>query len=221
MCFSAEASFGASAILAVAGVFSLKKVNHPTQIPFAAIPLIFSIQQLCEGFVWISLNNHADWQQIPILLFLLFAQVFWPFWVPFSVFLLEVSKKRKIFLAFLLLVGTILSLYLFYCILSFDYSARIQNSHIRYELSFPHEFVPYLSIFYFLPTIVSSFISSVKKIAFLGVFILGSFLVSKLFFEDYVISIWCFFAALVSVVVLFVMRDLALKPRMPNIIKNK
>jgi hypothetical protein len=208
MCFSAEASFGASAILAVAGVASLKKVNHCTQIPFAAIPLLFAIQQFCEGFVWIGLTNHANWHKIPTFFFLVFAQVVWPFWVPLSVILLEASKKRRMLLGVLLLMGTLLSLYLLFCILSYDFWAHVQKSHIRYELIFPHEYVPILSIFYFLPTIVSSFVSSVKKMTFLGTFILASFLVSKLFFDDYVISVWCFFAALLSVVVLFVMRDL-------------
>ncbi|MCD6017503.1 MAG: hypothetical protein K0S53_624 [Bacteroidetes bacterium] len=218
MCFSAGASFGASAILAVAGVASLKKVHTRTQIPFAAIPLIFSIQQFCEGFVWIALKNNADWQQTPIILFLLFAQVVWPFWVPFSIFLLETSKWRKILLAVLLFMGTLLSLYLSYCFLSYHFSAHIQTYHIRYELSFPHEFVPFLALFYFLPTIVSPFVSSVRKMSFVGTSILVSFLITKLFFDDYVISVWCFFAALVSVVVFLVMKDMELKRKLREIL---
>ena len=213
MCFSAEASFGASAILAVAGVVSIKKVNYRSQIPFASIPLIFSIQQFCEGFVWIGLNNNAAWQQIPILIFLIFAQIVWPFWVPFSIFLLETSKRRKMLLAGLLVMGTMLSLYLIYCFSSYHFSAHIQHTHIRYDLSFPHEYIPFLSIFYFLPTIVSPFVSGVKKMTYLGAFILGSFLISKLYFDDYVISVWCFFAALLSVVVFLIMRDMELKPK--------
>jgi hypothetical protein len=51
MCFSANASFGAGIILAVISVASLKKVQYSTHIYFAAIPLIFCIQQITKGLL--------------------------------------------------------------------------------------------------------------------------------------------------------------------------
>jgi hypothetical protein len=45
MCFSANASFGMGAVLMVAGIASVKKVNNLSQVIFAAIPLLFAVQQ--------------------------------------------------------------------------------------------------------------------------------------------------------------------------------
>ena len=57
MCFSATASFGASTILMGAGIVTLKMVKDPKQIMFASIPILFSIQQFTEGFVWLTYHN--------------------------------------------------------------------------------------------------------------------------------------------------------------------
>jgi len=41
----------------------------------------------------------------------------------------------------------------------------------------------------------------------MGVLVLLSYLVTKLFFEDYVLSVWCFFAAIISVMIYFILAD--------------
>ena len=84
MCFSASASFGAGVVLSVIGVASIKKAKSPTQIIFASIPLIFAVQQITEGFLWLSLthSNFASLKQVTTYIFLFFAQIVWPIWVP-------------------------------------------------------------------------------------------------------------------------------------------
>lgn len=57
MCFSSIASFAASGILVVVGIASIKKVEYPSQLMFAGIPILFSGQQFTEGFVWLALND--------------------------------------------------------------------------------------------------------------------------------------------------------------------
>ena len=77
MCFSANASFGAGIILAVISVASLKKVQYPTHIYFAAIPLIFCIQQIIEGLLWLALTDpvYTSLEKVTTYSFLFFAQV--------------------------------------------------------------------------------------------------------------------------------------------------
>lgn len=60
MCFSAGASFGASAILVVIGVASLRKVQTRAHLPFAAIPLLFGIKQAFEGVLWLMLGDDSS-----------------------------------------------------------------------------------------------------------------------------------------------------------------
>jgi hypothetical protein len=55
---------------------------------------------------------------------------------------------------------------------------------------------------YFIPTVLSLFISSVKRMNMLGFAILLSFITTKVLFGDYLISVWCFFAAMLSLIVL-------------------
>lgn len=206
MCFSASASFGASAVLGTIGVVTLTKVKEPKQVPFAIIPIIFAIQQLSEGMLWIGLSDpgHASWRHFPVYIFLIFAQLIWPVWIPFSVLLLERERTRKRILTVLLAMGLSISLYLLYCLFNYPVSAEISSGHIHYTLNFPMALAGISSVLYFIPTATSLFFSSVKRMPILGGAILMSFILTKLFFEDYIISIWCFFAAVLSMVVLLI-----------------
>src|SRR5687768_16565317 len=97
MCFSAEASFAAGAILLGIGVVSLNKAVSGPQRVLAGIPLLFSIQQFDEGILWLTFSNPAymHWWQPAILTFLFYAQVVWPVFVPLSMTLIEKDPFRK------------------------------------------------------------------------------------------------------------------------------
>ena len=59
MCFSATASFSAGAVLLGLGTLALKTASRPRELPFAAIPLLFAIQQLSEGVIWLTFRHEA------------------------------------------------------------------------------------------------------------------------------------------------------------------
>ena len=54
MCFSATASFSAGAVLLGLGALTLKSARRPRELLYAAIPLLFAIQQLSEGVIWLT-----------------------------------------------------------------------------------------------------------------------------------------------------------------------
>jgi len=223
MCFSLSASFVAGSILSVIGVATISKVKAPSQFMFASLPLIFAIQQFTEGFVWLALSNsnYNEWQQIPITIFLIIAQLIWPVWVPLSILLVEKNTKRKKILSGLLVMGTMLSIYLAYCLLIYNVSATITPYHIRYTLDFPNQHIPYFAVLYFLPTILPPFISSNKKMLLLGTLILTSFLFTVFFFNDYILSVWCFFSALISGIVYLIVKKLNEKEVFtPNVVES-
>jgi hypothetical protein len=206
MCFSAGASFGASIMLGSVGVLTLRKVKQTSQVPFAAIPLMFAVQQVAEGMLWIGLSDpdYASWSHFPVYIFLMFAQIIWPSWIPFSILLLEKNRARKRLLTVMLAMGLTISIYLAYCLFVFDVSAEIRGAHIHYSLNFPLKFSWITSILYFIPTVISLVVSGEKRMWILGVAILFSFISTQVFFEDYVISVWCFFAAILSIIVLWI-----------------
>ena len=60
MCFSATASVSAGAVLLGIGTLTLKAANRPREFPFAAIPMLFAIQQLSEGVIWLTISVYLS-----------------------------------------------------------------------------------------------------------------------------------------------------------------
>ena len=209
MCFSATASFVSASVLTVAGAISLKSAKKKNQKLFAAIPLIFGIQQFLEGLIWLVLPNASNKEAISTLtlLFLFFAQVVWPLWVPLSVWVYEEDQKRKNTLLLFLGIGIIVSGYLAYCLINYNVVAVAKENHIQYQLLFIQKIVPISGWLYFVTTVIPPFISTCHRMRILGTIIFLSYLVSKLYFNDYLISVWCFFAAVLSVLVILVVRE--------------
>ncbi len=212
MCFSATASFVSGSILTVAGAISLSSAKKNNQKLFAAIPMIFGIQQFLEGLLWLVLPDPSNKESIQLLtlLFLFFAQVVWPLWVPLSVWVYEEDAKRKNTLLLFLGIGIIVSGYLAYCLINFDVAAVMKEHHIQYQLSFIQKIVPISGWLYFVTTVIPPFISTCHRMRILGTIIFLSYVVSKVYFNDYLISVWCFFAAILSVLVILVIRQVPL-----------
>lgn len=209
MCFSATASFVSGSVLIVAGAISLSSAKKNNQKLFAAIPMIFGIQQFLEGLLWLVLPDASNKEAIAIFtfLFLFFAQVVWPLWVPLSVWVYEEDVKRKNTLFIFLIIGIIVAGYLAFCIVNFDVSAVMKEHHIQYQLSFIQKIVPISGWLYFVTTVIPPFISTCHRMRILGTIIFLSYVVSKIYFNDYLISVWCFFAAVLSVLVILVIRQ--------------
>jgi hypothetical protein len=51
---------------------------------------------------------------------------------------------------------------------------------------------------YGLVTILPALVSQVKSMWMLGLFLLLSYLITAIYYEAYTLSVWCFFAALIS-----------------------
>lgn len=210
MCFSASASFGASIALSAIGAVTLQKAKNHSQIMFAAIPLIFSIQQFFEGIVWLSFTNpeYAVWREKAAYTFLFFAHVVWPVWVPLAMLYLENEKKRIRILQVLSLMGIIVAVNLAYCLVYFNVQPVVSNHHIVYDLDFPVLFLNYGIIFYVLVTVIPAFISSIYKMRTFGFIMLFSYFFAEIFYTEYLLSMWCFFAAVLSISVFIIIRDL-------------
>lgn len=217
MCFSTAASFGAGAILLGIGAAAASQVQKPRQWAFATIPALFAVQQISEGFVWLSLSNplFAMWNRPATMLFLIFAQALWPAWVPFSMLLLEKDRGRRQILFGLLGLGIFTASLAFYQLLGSNFESQIVAHHIKYSLHFPKVLVSFIALSYGLVTIFPMFISSLPKMWWLGLAILVSFLFTKILFPGFIISVWCFFAAIISGVVFFLLFEMKKKADTP------
>jgi len=206
MCFSTSASIASGVGLLITGVIAVSQSKDAPQRVLASMPLIFSVQQFSEGLLWLSFSGgaYAQWQNISMYTFLVFAQVVWPSFVPLTILMFEKDPRRKKILQILSAAGIFTSLYLSWCLLFYKVSASIGNHHIKYELDFPLGNQWFSGITYILATVIAPFISSVKYLRYLGGILLLSYLVSRIFFEDYLVSVWCYFAAVLSLLVLVI-----------------
>ena len=74
MCYSAGASFVGGAVISAVGVATVKEAGHPSRLAFAGIPLLFGLQQITEGFLWLALTDSgfAHLGRISSTLFLMY-----------------------------------------------------------------------------------------------------------------------------------------------------
>jgi hypothetical protein len=199
MCFSATASFTAGVSLSVLGVVTLKKAERKAEVPFAMIPLLFGVQQIIEGMLWLSFRFDAPlFNVIMTYAFTLFSHVLWPVFVPFSIGLVEtVAWRKKVILAFQF-IGIAVGLYLLYWVVRFPVTSEV-DEHIVYVS--PHFYKVPVMVFYLAATCVGSFFSSHKIINIFGVLALLLFMVAYWIHTVAFFSIWCFFAAILSAVI--------------------
>lgn len=209
MCFSTEASFAGGIIISAIGVATIRKVHKPSQIVFACIPLFFGIQQIVEGFLWLALQNpeYAYIQKLATYSFLIMAEVFWPFMTPLAILLMEENKKRIKILRILLGMGLSVSLYFIYCLLSFNVTPEIRGYHIEYLEDYPKSLQLVVFSVYLITSIAPLFVSTIKRTYLLGILMALSCLITIIFFTQYLTSVWCFFGALISIVILWILRD--------------
>lgn len=103
MCFSATASFTASALLVPFGVAGVARASQVDRryIPLCALPVLFGLQQFFEGMVWIA-GESADLASVErySLAYMFFSWIAWPIWVPVSVYFLERPSRKPLFLGF-------------------------------------------------------------------------------------------------------------------------
>ena len=200
MCFSATASFISGAALCVIGIATLKKTKTSAEVPFALIPLLFGIQQLTEGIIWLTFSRDMPLlSQITTYLYSLFSHVLWPIYVPFAVGLMEAVSWRKKTISAFGAAGIIAGLYLLYSLIARPMVAEVVGKHIVYES--PHFYVVPIMLLYLAATCGSCFFSSHGFVKLFGVLMLLSFVLAYIIQIKALVSIWCFFAAILSLLI--------------------
>jgi hypothetical protein len=203
MCFSAEASFIVGGALLVVGVTTARKTIYQKELPIAMIPFIFAIQQLVEGFLWVSLTNN-DTSQIPFWLsniYGVFIGIIWPLFAPFAVYCAETNSKRRKIIASIGITGIGLAIYTVIGLIKQPIVAEIINHSINYK----HDVANYqlVIVLYLLATCVPFIFSSYRHLSIAGITITIGFFLAYLTFLETFASVWCFFAAIASALIYF------------------
>ncbi len=209
MCFSTTASVGAGVALGIIGVVSVRKAKEPSEYVLAALPLLFSVQQFTEGAVWMSLT-HNSWENLrtaATIGFLIIAQALWPLFLPIAILRFEKDPWRKKIIRLFLGAGIVVACYFLYCMFTFGINASIINDHIFYKLDYPHSLIPIAAGFYLTATIGPPLASRNFKVQAMGILILISYVITRLYFQPALVSVWCFFGTAIGILIYAVLSE--------------
>ncbi len=209
LCFTATVSFAAAGILAVIGLLSIRQTKNKSLLLFASMPFLFALQQLSEGVLWLTIadKQYATISSVTTYLFLVFALVIWPLWVSLSLWLSERNILRKKLLLLLVGYGFLASIYSTYVLLSCGVSAHIISHGIKYKISWGNAFqIGYCLFFYMISVIIPFFVSSISFGNIMGTAIALSLVGTYYFMHINLLSVWCFFSAILSILVLFIVQ---------------
>ena len=231
MCFSAQASFEAAAITACAGIYAVSRAPDRAFLPFAAIPLLFAGQQSLEGIIWVGLENVASEAVLNRLSrsFLIIGEAVWPLWIPLAVLLIEPDAARRCLVIVAAAIGAVMFAVFTLVILSAHYTPEIQNGCICYNgrLTSPLEggyypFAPgdgwrisgleWMVLPYALTTLGALLVSSRLHVRTFGLVGAIGLVVSMLLYRQALVSVWCFFAAIASLVVVLAVQNARADP---------
>lgn len=205
MCFSATASFTAAALLLPAGALGTHRAYRIDRryAAICALPLLFGIQQLMEGLVWIAGSNQDhDKVEAFSLGYMFFTWIAWPVWVPVSLFFLESNHSKPLYLTFAVLGGMLGAvLYVPYFVHEGWLVTRFLQHAIQYGGT---ELLDFLvprqttNLLYTVIVISPVFLASDRDIRIFGVLAIISLAMTYFFFRFAYISVFCFGAAVTS-----------------------
>jgi hypothetical protein len=206
MCFSAEASFTAGTVLLFVGAATVRRARVRSERPYAWIPVLFGVQQLLEGALWLTFPDRAPLLNTMLTHgYSLFSHVLWPIYVPVAALALETAPWRRRVLMAIAFTGSAVGLYLLAMLFKLPIVAVVKGRHILYES--PHFYALAVMSLYLVGTCASLMFSSHVRVVAFGVAAFVSAVAAYVFYATWFISVWCFFAGVLSVIVLLYFTD--------------
>jgi hypothetical protein len=174
----------------------------------AATPLLFGAQQAAEGIVWLTLGDsrHGILQALAVNAFLGVAVMVWPAWLPFSLRRLERDAARKRRLTALCAAGAVFSAIAAILLVHWQPWARLAHHSIAYDYQYSQSVLAQVAFLtcYVVPAVVPFFVSTTWLARTLGVTLVASMGGAYWVQREALPSVWCFFAAVLSSLMLAV-----------------
>ena len=211
MCFSANGSFALAGLLTGVGAVSLAGNSAPARRMFAAVPLLFATQQAAEGVVWRTLDRPGAEGLLAgaIRVFLGVALILWPLWLPLSLQRIERDPSRRRTLLWAAVAGALVAVYATFLLARWEPVARVAGHSIHYDYGTRHGLLSsllYLAL-YAIPTVGPFFLSTARRARTIGITLVLSLVLAIVVERSALTSVWCFFAAVLSGLVLLSVRD--------------
>jgi len=198
MCFSAEASFAASGALAASSIAIARIPKERSEKALSLIPAIFSAHQFIEGILWLNHDGviPGGYNSLAVYGFVFIAFVLWPLYVPFAAYMMETGLTRRKIMILFQLLGICVSLILLTNIVRNSIDVSVVGHSFSYKIAgIPDMFkIPYLAA-----VSIPFLLSSKKWLALFGVALTISATIASITASSTTYpSVWCFFAAILS-----------------------
>jgi hypothetical protein len=202
MCFSPQADFTAGTVITLVGVETLRCVRGRRELIVGALPLLFGLHQLVEGFVWLGLRGEVSVGvgDTAKETYIVFAHAILPALVPLGFTLLEPDRRRARWMWPLVGLGVLLGSYLLWQVTAFPVEAQEQARCIDYITHTPNDLL--IGALYVVATCGPALISSRRHLRWFGLVSLVGVIAAALVRLDELTSLWCVYVALVSVLIL-------------------
>jgi hypothetical protein len=202
VCFSPGADVVVGGIAVAVGVDALRHVREPRQILLASLPLLFGLHQIDEAVVWWGLQGQVSdsFERVSIWIYVVFALVAIPMLVPAAVFAVEPSADRRRVIKAFAVLGVAVGVSLGIALFRGSVDAVIDGRHIAYNVSALGSGRE-LTALYVVAACGALIASSYRDLAALGMLNLVAVPVLMWTTVNGFISVWCFWAALVSVLI--------------------
>ena len=178
-------------------------------LPLAATPVFFGLQQLCEGRIWAGLDaGDPNLARVPSLVFLFFAFAVWPIGLPAAVAAIESGWRKRAFLA-LAGVGAVVGA-AYYVPIAADGGQGLNAAVVGHSIRYDFSGVPAASgwvwlTLYLMAVSVPLLASRSQLLQPLGAAVTVAAVAAYALFEYAFASVWCFFAAVLSVYLAYVL----------------
>ena len=150
--------------------------------------------------LWVTFGHDAPMlQRTMIYAYSMFSHVLWPLYVPFAFRFLETTPWRRRAMLWFQAAGLAVGLYLFYMLVTRPIVADVSGGHVVYVS--PHFYTVPVMALYLASTCVVGFLSSHTFVRLFGLLAFVSFVATYLVASRALVSVWCFFAAILSLLI--------------------
>lgn len=220
MCFSSTSSFAAAALLIpLSGVAVARCWRGPSAdlLPLALTPALFGLQQGLEGLVWLGLDAGGlePMTHRAALAYLFFAHGFWMAWIPWCALKIGGGSRdgRPTRLLQLdLVLGLVLGLWLWVPLLLEP--ARVTPTVVLGSIDY-HALIPsyglvshgWGTLIYGLIVTIPLLLTPLRRLRWFAAGLVAAFVYSQVAYTHAFTSVWCYSAALLSVLLIWVVDE--------------
>lgn len=194
------ASFTAAIVLIVIGAVAMSYASGKDWL-LGLLPFLFGVQQGFEGLVWLGVTDVVtSFVQIAGAYgFLAFAICLWPTIFAVTAYLLEETTTRRSGMQWTAGIGFVWTGIAGAVLLLSAVNPIAYNNHLLYNLvSFPLWVKASATLVYAGIGLIPLFLSSHQALRVLGWLLLVSGVTTRVLAAQHFVSVWCFWAAIIS-----------------------